>query len=296
MHLTPSHRYDEPGSSSGSTDMSNMNENRNHPNQGQSSSLTSSQTLYIPIASPPTPAPSPGPVIHQSQGNPFPPLTMMNSQNSQKRRHFLSSVVSSCTPSELLFVSQTINHLLKRDFLYSLPTELSLYILKFIDEPKTLVRAGQVSKHWRSIVRDESVWKRLCLIHGFDDWDLEKDMVSQRNKNRLEKAVPVEEENNINDIDNEGPTSSDRRSKRKKRDSSFSYRRHFRTSYIIRASPNTISFFLSYLHLEFRHQLAKRRNSPPFTSSPCRQPTPWNCHFSCIGFRLGRSWFRGFQD
>ena len=236
MRSTPSHRYHEPGSSSGSTDMSNTNQNRNHRNQGQSSSMTSSQTLYIPIASPPTPAPSPGPVIHQSQGgNPFPPLTMMNSQNSQKRRHFLSSVVSSCTPSELLFVSQTINHLLKRDFLYSLPTELSLYILRFIDEPKILVRASQVSKHWRSIVRDESVWKRMCLIHGFDDWDLEKMVSQQRNKNRLEKAALVEEENNINDIDNEGPISSDRRSKRKQRDS-FSYRRHFRTSYIIRTS------------------------------------------------------------
>ena len=46
--------------------------------------------------------------------------------------------------------------------------------MRFIDEPKTLVRASQVSKHWRSIVRDESVWKRMCLIHGFDDWDREK--------------------------------------------------------------------------------------------------------------------------
>jgi F-box-like len=162
MPSTSSHRYDEPGNSGG-TDMSNTNENRNHPNQGQSSS-TSSQTLYIPIASPPTPAPSPGPVIHLSQGNPFPPLTMMNIQNSQKHRHFLTSVVSSCTPSELLFVSQTINH---RDFLYSLPTKLSLYILKFIDEPKTLVRADQVSKHWRSIVRvyEMKVCGRGCVSY-----------------------------------------------------------------------------------------------------------------------------------
>ena len=235
MPSTSSHRYDEPGKSSGSTDMSNSHclTSPTHPNQAQSSSMTSSQTLYIPIASPPTPAPSPGPLIHQNQGNSFPPLTMMNSQNSQIRRHFLSSVVSSCTFPELLFVSQTINHLLKRDFLYSLPSELSLYILRFIDEPKTLVRASQVSKHWRSIVRDESVWKRMCLIHGFDDWDREKEMVSRR-KNRLLEKVAIVEEENINDIDNEGPT-SDRRSKRKQKDFTFSYRRHFRTSYIIRA-------------------------------------------------------------
>jgi len=108
----------------------------------------------------------------------------MDTQNSEIRRHFLSSVVSSCTPGELMFVSQTINLLFKRDFLYSLPTELSLYTLTFIDEPKTLMRASQVSKHWRTIVRDESLWKRMCLIHGFDDWDLEEGMVSQR-KERL---------------------------------------------------------------------------------------------------------------
>ena len=77
----------------------------------------------------------------------------------------------------------------------------------------------------------------MCLIHGFDDWDLEKEMGSQR-RNRREKVALVEEEN-TNDIDNEGPTSN-RRSKRKERDLTFSYRRHFRTSYIIRASSNSL--------------------------------------------------------
>ena len=260
MRSTSSHRYDESGNSSGSSDMSNTNEkslslgpciSNTRPThlEQPSSPMTSSQTLYIPIASPLTPAPSPGPATHQSQGNSFPPLTVMNNQNLQIRRHFLSSVVSSCTPSELLFVSQTINHLLKRDFLYSLPPELSLHILGFIDEPKTLVRASQVSKHWRFIVRDESVWKRMCLLHGFDDWDLGMEMELQRKNRRhmKSKAAPVEEEN-INDIDNEGPT-SDRRSKRRttdiikhRRDFTFSYRRHFRTSYIIRTSLNTLFF------------------------------------------------------
>jgi hypothetical protein len=305
---------DEPGSS-GSSDISNTNENSlslgtclsNHLDQAslhQSSSMTSSQTLYIPIASPPTPSPSPGPITHQSQGNPFPPLTMMkNTQNSRIRRHFLSSVVNSCTPSELLFISQTIGHLLKRDFLYLLPPELSLHILRFIDEPKTLVRASQVSKHWWSIVRDESVWKRMCLVHGFDDWDMEIEMLSQR-KNRLpskSKTALVEEEN-LNDIDN----TSDRRSKRRiaktditkhTRDFIFSYRRHFRTSYVIRTSSNTLifSFFLAS-SLTFRDELAKRRHSSPFTSSPYRQPTPWNRHFLCIESRVGRCRFRRLQD
>jgi F-box-like len=148
--------------------------------------MASSQTLYIPTASPPTPAPSPGPLTDTYQGAPFPPLTMMNTQNSDIRRRFLYSVISSCTPAELLFMSQAISPILKRDFLYSLPTELSLHILKFIDEPKTLIYASQVSKHWRSIVRDESLWKRMCHVYGFDDdWDLESDVLSQQLKKRL---------------------------------------------------------------------------------------------------------------
>ena len=98
----------------------------------------------------------------------------------------------------------------------------------------------------------------MCLIHGFDDWDLEEEMVSQR-KNRLhmKSRTALVEEENINDIDNEGPT-SDRRSKRRtpktdiikhRGDFTFSYRRHFRTSYIIRMSSNTLYFFLSCLIL-----------------------------------------------
>ena len=265
MRPTSSHRHDEPANSSGSSDMSNTNQNSlgtrpTHHHEQQSSSMTSSQTLYIPIASPPTPTPSPGPVAHQFQGNTFPPLTVMNSKNSQIRRHFLSTVVSSCTPSELLFVSQTINHLLKRDFLYSLPPELSLCILRFIDDPKPLVRASQVSKHWRSIVRDEGVWKRMCLIYGFDDeeWDLERELVSHRkNRLRIKSKTALVEEEKVNDIDNEGPTTtSNRRSKRQtdiiakqRGDFNFSYRRHFRSSYIIRTFLKK-NFFSSCLHLD----------------------------------------------
>ena len=267
MRSTSSYPSDEPDDSS---DMSNTNEkslsatSRSDTRlyqvslQQKPSSVASSQTLYIPIASPPTPAPSPGLVTHQHhqfQGSPFPPLSM-NIQNSEIRRHFLSSVVASCTPHELLFVSQMVDLLLKRDFLDSLPTELSLYTLTFIDEPKTLVRASQVSKNWRTIVRDESVWKRMCLIYGFDDWDLEREMVSQRKKRlRIKSETTVDNgtEENVNEINDDrssqmkGYSTPDRRLKRRPKtdtkpsqDTIFSYRKHYRTSYIIRMSSNIL--------------------------------------------------------
>ena len=141
----------------------------------QLSSQQSSQTLYMPIASPPTPAPSPGPhsSFHTHQPH-IPPLSrnphiFPSLENPLLRRQFLTNVLNSCTPSELLFISTTIAPLLKRDFLSSLPVELAIHILGFIDDPKTLVRGAQVSRYWCSLVRDECVWKRMCVVFGFDD-------------------------------------------------------------------------------------------------------------------------------
>ena len=92
----------------------------------------------------------------------------------------------------------------------------------------------------------------MCLVHGFDeDWDLEgAEMAVSQRKNRSKTAL-IEEENIVNNIDNEGP-SSDRSSKRRPaktdiikhtRDLTFSYRRHFRLSYIIRTSFENSLFF-----------------------------------------------------
>ena len=218
--------------------------------------MTTSQTLYIPITSPPTPAPSPGPVTdtyhqhHEFQPTPFPPSSMMNTQNPAMRRHFLSSVISSCTPHELLFISQTITLLLKRDFMHSLPIELALYTLTFVDEPKTLTRASQVSKHWRTIVEDESVWRRMCQIHGFDDWDLAREVLEQLQRKRLRnKSKAVEEDIDSNQMSKGDLTSKRRTTTKHSQDISFSYRRHFKTSYIIRTSSDAPLVFLSFLIL-----------------------------------------------
>lgn len=147
----------------------------------------SSSTLYVPIASPPTPAPSPPltmsarPILPPdalSQGfslSAFDPAQLSRREfanlaalGPSTRRQYLVSLLSECTASELLFISTTIAPLLKRDFLKELPTELSLYILCFVDEPRTLTRASQVSRHWQTLLSDEWVWKRMCDFYQFD--------------------------------------------------------------------------------------------------------------------------------
>ncbi|KAF5362293.1 hypothetical protein D9756_002048 [Leucocoprinus leucothites] len=131
------------------------------------------QTLYMPIESPPTPAPSPGPVSNRP---PIYPLGLasnhlLNSQDPVIRRQILTSILASCTPSELLFISTTVAPLLKRDFLVWLPIELSLHILSYVEDPKSLVRASMVSKHWYKLVTEECVWRGMCRTHGFEDFD-----------------------------------------------------------------------------------------------------------------------------
>lgn len=40
-------------------------------------------------------------------------------------------------------------------------------MLSFIDDPKTLARASQVSKHWHSLLSDDLTWKKLCEKHSY---------------------------------------------------------------------------------------------------------------------------------
>ncbi|KAJ4474959.1 WD40 repeat-like protein [Lentinula aciculospora] len=138
----------------------------------------------MPIDSPPTPAPSPGPnimaIVHSERpSNPsslldHPVGTTTSStsplalpQNPVLRRQYLSAVIHACTPTELLFISSTIAPLLKRDFLRVLPPELALHILSFVDDPKTLARAAQVSWWWRRLYKfdNETTMRREPYRH-----------------------------------------------------------------------------------------------------------------------------------
>ncbi|OJA18321.1 hypothetical protein AZE42_02800 [Rhizopogon vesiculosus] len=133
------------------------------------------------MASPPTPAPSPQPTFspfysNSSTRNTTPPLyhpgNLHRSEFSTlacpvSRQQYLVSILHDCSPAELRFISQTITPMLKRDFLTELPSELSLHILAFVDHPRTLARASQVSKRWHDLVSDDWLWKVLCDMYSF---------------------------------------------------------------------------------------------------------------------------------
>lgn len=49
----------------------------------------------------------------------------------------------------------------------TLPDELCMKVLSYIDDPKALLRASQVSRRWRDLLSDEMTWKNLCDKHDY---------------------------------------------------------------------------------------------------------------------------------
>lgn len=146
--------------------------------------------------SPPTPAPSPQPDLHTSirlannaaataasSNSAAPHAFVVDPQDPSQLLKHLSLVLPQYTQSarfklvsqladlfsvrELAHLSSVITPRLKVDFMSALPIEVSLNILSFIDDPKTLARASCVSRFWRSLVNDEHTWKVMCLKHKY---------------------------------------------------------------------------------------------------------------------------------
>lgn len=149
----------------------------------------SSPILHPPLPcraiSPPTPAPSPQPnsdkdsshwtrplpQAHHLSIHPDDPLYLIEAFGAlslPNRVKFLNSLLPILNLNELTNLSGKILPRLKRDFLRELPIEVSLHILSFVDDPKTLMRAGMVSRFWRSLVSDEATWKGMCWRRGFN--------------------------------------------------------------------------------------------------------------------------------
>lgn len=79
----------------------------------------------------------------------------------------LKGILSLTTRPVLSAIQEHISPLLKKDPFAYLPNEISLRIISFIDDPKTLARASQVSRLWYLILSDDLTWKELCKTHHY---------------------------------------------------------------------------------------------------------------------------------
>jgi len=124
---------------------------------------------------PPTPAASPGPAPGPDWSDAaddedyFLATVRRHFQHCSgpQRNRVLADLLNMCTTQQLSFVHQFVSPLLKKDPFTSLPDELCLRILSFIDDPKVLARASQVSRRWRDLLSDDVTWKNLCVKHDY---------------------------------------------------------------------------------------------------------------------------------
>lgn len=83
---------------------------------------------------------------------------------NQHRQLILQGILSQCCFPQLSFVSQEVSSLIRIDFISTLPTEISLKILCYLD-CKSLCSAAQVSRKWKSLADDDRVWHHMCEQH-----------------------------------------------------------------------------------------------------------------------------------
>ncbi|CAO3635186.1 unnamed protein product [Cunninghamella blakesleeana] len=88
---------------------------------------------------------------------------------SNMKSYILFQLLKRSSSNTLKFTNSIILPLLKRDFLTSLPHELVLHVLSYLDA-RSLCRASTVSKTWRNIIDTEnSTWRSLLYRDGFMD-------------------------------------------------------------------------------------------------------------------------------
>lgn len=87
--------------------------------------------------------------------------------NDAERQRYLGELLNMCNSHVLSFVHHFVSPMLRKDPFQHLPTELALRVLSFVDDPKTLARASQVSKKWRELLNDDMTWKVLCEKHAY---------------------------------------------------------------------------------------------------------------------------------
>lgn len=242
---------------------SRTNDHRRYVSAGKSP-----YTVYMPTASPPTPAPSPAPSsslivdsfqchLSKTLSASYDPANLSRIEFANlvalgpaSRKRYLVSLLNDCTPSELLFISQTIAPMLRRDFLAELPPEIALHILSFVDDPKTLARASQVSKRWHDLVQDEWLWKIMCGTYRFsmemdnpNEVEFDDEYMEEFHKPAIYYPARPMHPATIQALNVEGSLKRQEQSLlspctrsfcgKSSDEASLSYRKHFQNSYVI---------------------------------------------------------------
>ncbi|KAI9460025.1 WD40 repeat-like protein [Russula earlei] len=87
-------------------------------------------------------------------------------ESIQEREDLVYALLASLPRSSLANIQKRIVPLLQLDVVGLLPTELALHIFSYLPS-KTLLQCGLVSRRWRTLADDYTLWKRLCTTKGW---------------------------------------------------------------------------------------------------------------------------------
>ncbi|CDO96588.1 unnamed protein product [Kluyveromyces dobzhanskii CBS 2104] len=92
--------------------------------------------------------------------------TLKNYQNSNDkiRKLMLEGILQLCCFPQLSYIAGEVKQLIKIDFISTLPEELSLKILGYLD-CQSLCTASLACKRWKALADDDRVWYHMCEQH-----------------------------------------------------------------------------------------------------------------------------------
>lgn len=89
-----------------------------------------------------------------------------HSNSVKEREDLVYALLASLPRSSLLNIQNRIVPLLQLDVVGLLPYEVALHIFSYLPS-KALLHCGLVSRRWRTLADDYSLWKRLCATKGW---------------------------------------------------------------------------------------------------------------------------------
>ncbi|CRK47781.1 hypothetical protein BN1723_007761 [Verticillium longisporum] len=228
---------------------------------------------------PPTPAASPGPSHGQLDWSDAADdedfflakvRQHFKAASGPQRTRILGDLLNLCTSQQLSFVHQFVSPLLKKDPFTSLPDELCLRVLSFIDDPKVLARASQVSNRWRDLLSDDLTWKNLCDKHNYsteeEDSPTQQSPTHAARQHHDSHAGPSRRESMATSSTHHDLQTS---SPGNRRPRIRTYRSHFKQKHQVEMAWRNGGTHITRQQLSFVHQfVSPLLKKDPFTSLP----------------------------
>lgn len=91
-------------------------------------------------------------------------ISSFQNSNDKIRRLILEGIIQTCCFPQLSYVAHEVKELIKIDFISTLPEEISLKVLGYLD-CQSLCNAALVCKRWKCLADNDRVWYHMCEQH-----------------------------------------------------------------------------------------------------------------------------------